>query len=293
MVNSSSSLNFSWSRQATMKWYTLALHAFVCVRDGFRSTLSGFSVLRALKSVQSGAPRRQIHHNFERGSLLLFGVEGSDDGEEAEMEETGGTSPGSASRYSAIPSTALSLSRTERHVWYNDAPCPAGLFVIEEDGSGVSITDMFGTVGSVPSEGVLRFRAKAAIRREKGRRRGKRKKKEGKGKADLMEYKGQRNLLYGTLCATGHHLWTNDRAIQKKEKKIKTQVPLFFLENGRIVTRQKISTCNLVPLFHHLRGEGPTEKGLTGVETHARKLHLMRWERPHAFLSDALQHHVL
>lgn len=112
--------------------------------------------------------------------------------------------------------------------------------------------------------------------REKGRRRGKRKKKEGKGKADLMEYKGQRNLLYGTLCATGHHLWTNDRAIQKKEKKIKTQVPLFFLENGRIVTRQKISTCNLVPLFHHLRGEGPTEKGLTGVETHARKLHLMR-----------------
>lgn len=86
---------------------------------------------------------------------------------------------------------------------------------------------MFGTVGSVPSEGVLRFRAKAAIRREKGRRRGKRKKKEGKGKADLMEYKGQRNLLYGTLCATGHHLWTNDRAIQKKEKN-KNSGPAFL-----------------------------------------------------------------
>lgn len=59
-----------------------------------------------------------------------------------------------------MPSTSANLSSTERQVWYSDVP-DDGLFVMEKDGIGMSIMDVFvdDMVEMVPIEGDLDLRA--------------------------------------------------------------------------------------------------------------------------------------
>lgn len=108
-----------------------------------------------------------MDHNLESGSHPKVGVVGSDeevDEDGDKMGVVGGTGGNaSGSRNSVKPSTRASLSSTERHVWYSDAPWTAGLLVMEAEGTGVSITLRGGVGGKAPSEGVLRFKASAAI----------------------------------------------------------------------------------------------------------------------------------
>lgn len=66
-----------------------------------------------------------------------------------------------------MPSTSASLSSTERQVWYSDVP-DEGLLVMEKDGIGMSIMDVFvdDMVEMVPMEGDLDLRAIMCAKKE-------------------------------------------------------------------------------------------------------------------------------